>query len=133
MKKYSEIPFEPHCYITSRACPNGWTAEWLEKNGFPTRPVYTVGHDQSKVEVALKSGIKWFVDDRFENFVALNEAGICCFLWDAPHNQRYEVGFKRIYSFKDLFRLFIYIYSDYSNIFIQIIQIYLFRLFKYIS
>ena len=100
--KASEIPFEPHCYITSRACPNEWTAEWLEKNGFPTRPVYTVGHDQSKVEVALKSGIKWFVDDRFENFVTLNDAGICCFLWDAPHNQRYEVGFKRIYSFKDL-------------------------------
>lgn len=98
----SDIPFEPHCYITSRSCPSEWSLEWLEKNGFPTRPVYTVGHDQSKVDVAKESGIDWFVDDRFENFVKLSNAGICCFLWDAPHNQRYDVGFKRIKKFSDL-------------------------------
>lgn len=98
----SEIPFEPHVYITSRSCPTEWTAEWLEKNGFPTRPVYTVGQDRSKVDVALGAGIDWFVDDRFENFVSLNKAGICCFLWDAPHNQRYHVGHRRIKSFHDM-------------------------------
>lgn len=98
----SDIPFEPHVYITSRPCLTEWTAEWLEKNGFPTRKVITVGHDQSKVEVAKESGIDWFVDDRFENFVKLNNAGICCYLWDAPHNTRYEVGHRRIKSFKDL-------------------------------
>jgi len=96
------IPFEPHCYITSRNIPKEWTEEWLDKNGFPSVPVYTVGLDCSKVEVALKSGIEIYVDDRFENFVEMNNAGICCFLFDAPHNQRYNVGYKRIKSLSEL-------------------------------
>jgi 5'(3')-deoxyribonucleotidase len=97
----TEIPFEPHCYITSRVCPSEWTSEWIEKKGFPTMPVYST-NGKSKVEVAKESGIDWFIDDRYENFVALTDAGICCFLWDAPHNEKYDVGFKRIKSFQDL-------------------------------
>lgn len=100
--KPETIGFEPHCYITSRSVPIQWTQEWLDKNGFPTMPVYCVGFGESKVEVAKKSGVEIFVDDRFENFVELNNAGICCFLFDAPHNKRYDVGYKRIYSLKDL-------------------------------
>ena len=98
----SDIHFEPHCYITSRSIPKEWTEEWLDRNGFPTVPVYSVGHSESKVKVAKESGIDIFVDDRYENFVELNKAGICCYLFDAPHNQRYEVGFKRIKSLREL-------------------------------
>ena len=98
----SEIHFEPHCYITSRSIPTEWTEEWLDKNGFPTMPVYAVGHGESKVEVAKESGIDIFVDDRFENFVELNQAGICTYLFDAPHNERYDVGYKRIKNLRDL-------------------------------
>lgn len=98
----AELPFEPHCYITSRAIPTGWTEDWIEKMGFPTVPVFSVGYGVSKIEVAKQSGIDWFVDDRYENFVELNRAGICTFLLDAPHNQRYNVGFKRIFSLKEL-------------------------------
>lgn len=98
----SEIHFEPHCYITSRSIPQEWTEEWLDKNGFPTMPVYCVGLGESKIDVAKKSGIDIFVDDRFENFIELNNAGICCFLFDAPHNQRYNVGYKRIKSLTEL-------------------------------
>jgi hypothetical protein len=29
------LPFEPHCYITSRACSTEVTQEWLDKMGFP--------------------------------------------------------------------------------------------------
>ena len=100
--KPSDIHFEPHCYITSRNVPKEWTEEWLDKNGFPTMPVFSVGHNESKVDVAKQSGIEIFVDDRFENFVELNNAGICCFLFDSPHNQRYDVGFKRIKSLKEI-------------------------------
>ena len=100
--KASDIGFEPHCYITSRSIPVEWTKEWLDKNGFPTMPVYCVGFGESKVEVAKASGIDWFVDDRYENFVELNKAGICTYLFDAPHNQRYDVGYKRIKSLKQL-------------------------------
>lgn len=98
-----DIHFEPHCYITSRSIPIEWTVEWLDKNGFPTMPVYQVNHGQSKVEVAKNSGIEIFVDDRFENFVELNKAGIFCYLFDAPHNKRYNVGHKRIYSLSSIF------------------------------
>ena len=97
-----DIPFEPTCYITSRVCDTSITKQWLADNGFPTVPVYTVPHGVSKAKYAKEIGIDWFVDDRFENFVELNEAGVCCFLFDAPHNQRYDVQSKRIKSLKDL-------------------------------
>lgn len=98
----NDIKFEPHCYITSRSIPKEWTEEWLDKNGFPSMPVYSVGHGESKVDVARKAEIDIFVDDRYENFVELNNAGICCFLFDAPHNRRYEVGYKRLYDLNRL-------------------------------
>lgn len=98
----TDIPFEPHCYITSRPVSKEITIAWLDKHGFPARPVYAVGNNKSKVEVAKESGIDIFVDDRFENFRELNAAGICTFLMDTPHNQRYNVGEKRIKSLKEL-------------------------------
>jgi len=97
-----DIPFEPHCYITSRSVPKEWTEKWLFDNGFPTKPVISIPFGASKVEVAKKAGIDIFVDDRYENFVELNNAGICTFLFDASHNQRYNVGYKRIHSLKEL-------------------------------
>lgn len=100
--KPEDIPFEPHCYITSRPVKKEITEQWLDKHEFPARPVYTVDSNKSKVEVAKESGIDIFVDDRYSNFVELNNAGICCYLYDSPHNQRYMVGHKRIYSLKEL-------------------------------
>ena len=96
------LPFEPHCYITSRSVPVDLTMQWIQRHGFPTVPVYSIGFEQSKVDVAKKSGVEWFVDDRYENFVELNRAGICTFLLDAPHNRKYDVGYKRIGSLNDL-------------------------------
>lgn len=98
----NELPFEPACYITSRSIPKEWTEEWLQKNGFPAVPVYSLGLNQSKVETAKQLNLDIFVDDRYENFVELNKAGICTFLMDAPHNQRYDVGYKRIKHLKNL-------------------------------
>jgi hypothetical protein len=97
-----ELPFEPHCYITSRTIDTETTVQWLRKIGFPEAPVFTVGHGVSKVEAAKVSGIDIFVDDRYENFVELNAAGICTYLFDAPHNRRYSVGYKRIKSLNEL-------------------------------
>lgn len=97
-----DIPFEPHCYITSRSIDKKITEAWLEYRGFPTAPVYSIGFGESKVEVAKKAGIDIFVDDRYDNFVELNNAGICCFLMDAKHNQKYNVGYKRLKSLRQL-------------------------------
>lgn len=96
------IPFEPHCYVTSRPIKTEITEQWLDSKGFPHRPVHTVELGQSKVEIIKSLNIDIFVDDRFDNFVELNRAGICCYLFDAPHNQRYDVGYKRIKSLKEL-------------------------------
>ncbi len=96
-----DIPFEPAAYITARTHTPKWVAEkWLDKNGFPAAPVYQV--PGNKVQAAKEAGIDIFVDDRFDNFVDLNKAGICCYLFNAPHNQRYNVGHKRIHSLKEL-------------------------------
>lgn len=100
--KHNDIPFEPHCYITSRPIDIEITKQWLQKNGFAAAPVYSIELGQSKVEVAKQSGAEIFVDDSFKNFVELNNAGICCFLYDAPHNRRYNVGHKRIYKLSDI-------------------------------
>jgi hypothetical protein len=97
----SDIPFEPHCYITTRPeSTHDWTKQWLDMNGFPAAPVYTV--TGSKVEAATQSGVDWFIDDRYENFVELNKAGVCTFLYSRPHNERYEVGFRRVNSLSEI-------------------------------
>ena len=97
-----DLPFEPHCYITSRPVDTKVTEEWLAKHNFPAKPVFTTTKDCTKATIAKQQGIDIFVDDGYHNFLELNNAGICCFLMDAPHNQRYNVGFKRIKSLKEL-------------------------------
>jgi hypothetical protein len=97
-----ELAFEPVCYITARSIDSALTAEWLKKFNFPQVPVYTVGVHGSKVDIAKEQKLDWFVDDSYNNFVELNNAGICTFLMDRLHNQKYEVGHKRIYSLQEL-------------------------------
>lgn len=96
------IPFEPHCYITARHVDNSVSERWLDIHGFPAAPVYTTAPNTTKVEIAKRVGVEIFVDDNYKNFVELNEAGILCYLYDTPHNQRYDVGTKRIYSLNDV-------------------------------
>ena len=98
----SDMPFEPVCYITSRSVDTSVTEGWIERNGFPCVPVITVGHGESKVDAAKKAGVEVFVDDNYDTFMELNAAGICCYLMDAPHNARYDVGYRRIKSLRDL-------------------------------
>lgn len=98
----SDIPFEPHCYITARPISISVTQEWLDKNLFPVAPLYCVGSGESKVDVAKKSGIDVMVDDSFMNFTELNSNGVFCYLYDAPYNRKYNVGSKRIHSLKEI-------------------------------
>lgn len=97
-----DIPFEPHCYITSRPVSTELTENWLDKHCFPCAPVYTVGVNESKIDIAKKAGIEIFVDDKFETFRDFNNAGITCYLFTAEHNKRYDVGHLRIDSLNDL-------------------------------
>ena len=99
-----QIPFEPCCYITSRPVSSEISEQWLDLHGFPQRPVYTTDPDKgiTKVSLCKEHGIELFVDDRFENWRDLNNAGITCYLYTQPHNERYDVGHLRIESLKDL-------------------------------
>lgn len=100
--KIKELPFEPHCFITSRPCSTEITKRWLSNKGFPVAPIYTVGVNGSKVETAKEAGVDIFIDDSYKNFVELNRAGIFTYLFTADHNKRYDVGFKRIDSLNDI-------------------------------
>lgn len=73
-----------------------------DMHGFPQAKVLTVGVGESKVEALQKAGAEIYVDDRWDNFIELNKAGICTFLFDAPHNQRYNAGTRRIKSLNEL-------------------------------
>lgn len=95
--KVTDLKFEPTCYVTSRPIPNEWSQLWIDANGFPQAPVFTTND-----KTIVKDLCDIFVDDRFSTFVKLNKAGICCFLMDAPHNQKYDVGFKRLFNLNDL-------------------------------
>ncbi len=96
----NDIPFEPVCYITNRGHTDVSVAEkWLAKNKFAQAPVIQT---RDKVKACWDMNLDIFVDDKFETFVDLNNAGILCYLFDTPWNQRYDVGYKRIYSLKDL-------------------------------
>ena len=100
--KATDLPFEPHCYITSRPVSKEITEQWLDKHGFPAKPVHSINIEQSKVEVAKKAGVEIFIDDYFENFVELNNAGIFTYLYTQPWNIKYDVGHMRINSLNDL-------------------------------
>lgn len=98
----SELPFEPHCYITSRPVNSEVTAEWLKRNGFPEKPVCTVPLRASKVDVAKKMNVDVFVDDAHHNFLELNENGIKTYLFTRKHNEQFNVGDLRVNSLKDI-------------------------------
>jgi hypothetical protein len=104
LTKPEDIPFEPIAYVTSRPVSREISEQWLDANGFPQAPVYSVGLSKSKVEALRDCEADIFVDDFFGNFVELNKAGICTYLFDRPHNHRYDVGHKRIKTLGELIK-----------------------------
>ena len=98
-----ELPFKPHCYITSRPVDNNITVEWLKRNEFPiNNNVYSVPLRASKLEIAKKTGVDIFVDDGYHNFTELNEGGVKTYLLTRRHNESFDVGELRLNSLKDI-------------------------------
>ncbi|MFW6225374.1 MAG: dATP/dGTP diphosphohydrolase domain-containing protein [bacterium] len=97
-----EIPFDPHCYITSRPVNKEITEKWLQINGYPIRPVYSLDICTSKVIAAKDAGVEIFIDDSYENFVELNNENIFTYLYNAPWNEKFNVGHMRINSLKNI-------------------------------
>ena len=87
----NSLSFEPCCYITSRRVDSEITRQWLIKNGFPDKPVYTV-HGGSKVDVAKKANVDIFIDDDYNNFLDLNKNGILTYLYTTSYNKHYNIS-----------------------------------------
>lgn len=102
LMKAEDLPFEPHCYITSRPVSSEITAKWLDKHKYPAKKVYTVELGESKVEAAKEAGVEIFVDDNFKNFVDLNNNGIFTYLYDKTYNRKHDVGHMRIKSLEEI-------------------------------
>jgi hypothetical protein len=100
--KPEDIPFEPHCYITSRPVPKEITEQWIDKSHFPTKKVISLDLGASKVDAAKEAGVEIFIDDAYENFVELNNNGVFTYLLTAPWNARYDVGHMRLNSLKEI-------------------------------
>lgn len=91
----SDLPFEPVVYITARKQQiSEVTEKWLfQTNNFPIAPVV---YTDDKLSACKAFAIDRFIDDKYSTFINLNQNGIFCYLFDAPHNQRYYVGHRRI-------------------------------------
>lgn len=99
-----KLLFEPACYITSRHCQEEWTLEWLKKNKFPAAPVYHLKPNESKLNSAKDAKLDMFIDDKYDTYKEFNDNGILCWLHNASHNEKYNVGFKRIYSVNEIIK-----------------------------
>jgi len=100
--KPEDIPFEPKCYVTARPVPTEISEQWLAMHGFPKKKVITVPLRSTKVEVMENAGIEIFIDDLYDNFKDLNDAGILTYLFSAPWNIKYDVGDMRLNSLSEL-------------------------------
>lgn len=90
--------FEPACYISSRSIPVEFTQKFIQKAGLPCAPVYHVPWNESKVDVLKANKVDILVDDKVQNFLEATQAGIFCYLMDAPHNQGFDAKGRRVYD-----------------------------------
>jgi len=101
----SELPFIPKGYVTARPVDTKITEQWLSIIGFPKKKVITVPWGVSKVDAMKEAGIEIFIDDFYDNFKELNDAGITTYLYTAPWNMMHDVGDLRLNSLKDILLL----------------------------
>lgn len=103
VNKNLTFTFEPVCYITKRyKCDKDTIVKWLMKYEFPVAPIEIISYEQSKVDLARKHQLDYFVDDSYSNFSELNNAGITCYLMSASHNLKNDVGHLRVDCLQDL-------------------------------
>lgn len=91
------VGFEPNLYCTKRSCLKTYSKEWLDKHGFPHKPVYQVYCQNDNKARFIKGRIDVFVDDSIYNFIQMNSYGIPTLLMNTSYNQDWgPIG--RIYS-----------------------------------
>lgn len=87
------LNFEPVVYITSRPERlENQTLDSLAYHGLPAAPVVFT---EDKVSACKEYRVELFVEDNYNNFCRLNQAGIKCLLMDRSYNRKYDVGHLR--------------------------------------
>jgi len=99
------LPFIPKGYVTARPVDTAVSELWLKQSGFPNVKVITIPWGESKVDAMKEAGIEIFIDDFYDNFKDLNDAGITTYLYTAPWNLHHDVGELRLNSLKDILLL----------------------------
>lgn len=87
------INFGVYCYVTARANPVSFTEKWIELNGFPKAKVYSIGKKNethtNKTEIIKSLDLDLFVDDKYQNFVEINNDTKCkCLLKSCSYNRK---------------------------------------------
>ncbi len=96
------LPFMPVVYVTARPIDSIVTWLWLNRHGFPTASVVTIGPGESKVDVLQRYGVTVYVEDQPAFFKEINSAGIKCYLMDRPWNQEVKAGKLRIKELREM-------------------------------
>lgn len=99
---FATLPFEPVVFISHRPVDVDISEKWLDMIGAPTRPVIHVKTREEKVAVAKQYKLDIFVDDNYDTFRDMNAGGVACYLLDAPHNRKFDVGYRRIKNLSEL-------------------------------
>lgn len=92
--------FTPAFYISSREIPVEWSKEFLEKNNLPCKEVYHIGYTESKTQILKDLGCQLFIDDKLENIIDAQKAGIASYLIDNPNNRSFDMGYRRVFDLK---------------------------------
>lgn len=72
-----------------------WTKEWVQKY-FPTLPPHKLWFAQDKGVVAKIINATHAIDDRFDNVLVLDKAGVKAYIMTQPHNAHIEIGQRRV-------------------------------------
>ena len=100
--KPEDVPHNVVAYVTARQKRHsGVTEQWLKDKGFPNLPVYYTS-GESKIPILKELKIDIMIDDNIRTAQECGQNGICCYLWDAPHNQNFQTGYRRIKSLKEI-------------------------------
>jgi uncharacterized HAD superfamily protein len=92
----------PIAYVTARPIAAEVTKQWLNTNGFPEAPVYTIEVTASKLERLQFLGADAIVDDKLDHCLEAQAAGIEGILFDHPANRKFSDYPNRIYSLSEL-------------------------------
>lgn len=100
------LPVRPVAYVTHRSEASRVDTEYcLTLHGFPMAPIIHVPDQGCKADAVRDSGATHFVEDHYDTFLSLHEAGIHCFLMDAPYNRDQEDFGRRIRTIDEILTL----------------------------